>query len=159
VVAQIEQTDVPTRDQLAVEDTWDLSPIYPDDAAWEADAARLRELFYAVLGTVASGAADRSAVISTSAEGGWWTVTVIARQAEQLTDEHLMAGMLAAPEPPYRRRSTALWMLLADAIATRHGGSVELTFDPATGAGATIRLPPAIPSAIPAAIPSAIPSA
>jgi K+-sensing histidine kinase KdpD len=112
-----------------------------------ADAALLRELFYSVLGTVASGAADRSAVISTSADGGWWTVTITARQAEQLTDEHLMAGMLAAPEPPYRRRSTALWMLLADAIATRHGGSVELTFDPATGAGATIRLPPGIPSA------------
>ena len=118
-----------------------------DGPPLSADAARLRELFYAVLGTVASGAADRSAVISTSADAGWWTVTVIARQAEQLTDEHLMAGMLAAPEPPYRRRSTALWMLLADAIATRHGGSVALTFDPATGAGATITLPLTIPSA------------
>ena len=64
-----------------------------------------------------------------------------ARQSEQLTDEHLMAGMLADPEPPHRRRSTALWMLLAEAIAARHGGSVELTFDPETGAGAEIRLP------------------
>jgi K+-sensing histidine kinase KdpD len=112
-----------------------------------ADGPLLRELFYAVVGTVASGAADRSATISTSAGSGCWTVTITARQAEQLTDEHLMAGMLATPEPPYRRRSTALWMLLADAIATRHGGSVELTFDPATGAGATIRLPLTIPSA------------
>jgi K+-sensing histidine kinase KdpD len=112
-----------------------------------ADGPRLRELFYAVLGTVASGAADRSAVVGTAAGPDGWTVTITARQAEQLTDEHLMAGMLAAPEPPYRRRSTALWMLLADAIATRHGGSVALTFDPATGAGATIRLPLTIPSA------------
>jgi K+-sensing histidine kinase KdpD len=111
-----------------------------------ADPALLRELFYAVLGTVASGAADRSAAVSTAAGPDGWTVTIVARQAEQLTDEHLMAGMLAEPEPPYRRRSTALWMLLADAIATRHGGSVDLTFDPAVGAGATIRLP-AIPSA------------
>jgi K+-sensing histidine kinase KdpD len=112
-----------------------------------ADGPLLRELFYAVLGTVASGAADRSATVVTAAGPDGWTVTVTARQAEQLTDEHLMAGMLAAPEPPYRRRSTALWMLLADAIATRHGGSVGLTYDPAAGAGATIRLPLRIPSA------------
>jgi K+-sensing histidine kinase KdpD len=106
-----------------------------------ADAGRLRDLFYAVLGTVASGAADRSATIALAAGPSGWRVTVTARQAEQLTDEHLMAGTLAAPEPPYRRRSTALWMLLADAIATRHGGSVRLTFDPAIGAGAEIHLP------------------
>jgi signal transduction histidine kinase len=106
-----------------------------------ADGALLRELFYAAIGTVASGAADRSATIEARADADTWIATITARQAEQLTDEHLMAGMLAAPEPPHRRRSTALWMLLADAIATRHGGSVELTFDPATGAGARIRLP------------------
>ena len=116
-----------------------------------ADGPLLRDLFYAVLGTVASGAADRSAVVSTSAGDDGWTVTITARQAEQLTDEHLMAGMLAAPEPPHRRRSTALWMLLADAIATRHGGSVHLTFHPDVGAGATIRLPLAVPAGIPTA--------
>jgi K+-sensing histidine kinase KdpD len=106
-----------------------------------ADGPKLRDLCYAVLGTVASGAADRSAAVTATADPAGWTVTIVARQAEQLTDEHLMAGTLAIPEPPYRRRSTALWMLLADAIATRHGGSVHLTFDPATGAGAEIRLP------------------
>jgi K+-sensing histidine kinase KdpD len=106
-----------------------------------ADGALLRELFYAAIGTVASGAVDRSAAIEARTDADTWIATITARQAEQLTDEHLMAGMLAAPEPPHRRRSTALWMLLADAIATRHGGSVELTFDPSTGAGARIRLP------------------
>src|SRR3954469_9021006 len=105
------------------------------------DAGLLRDLFYAVVGTVASGAADRSAAGSATAGPPGWRVLVPPRQAEQLTDEHLMAGMLATPEPPHRRRSTAVWMLLADAIATRHGGSVELAFDPAAGAGATIRLP------------------
>jgi signal transduction histidine kinase len=34
-----------------------------------------------------------------------------------------------------------LWLLLAEAIATRHGGSVELTYRPGAGAGAEIRLP------------------
>lgn len=111
------------------------------------DPGLLCDLFYAVLGTVASGAADRSAEVRTTAGPDSWTVTVTARQAEQLTDEHLMAGMLAIPEPPYRRRSTALWMLLADAIAGRHGGTVLLTFDAAVGAGAEIRLPLPHPSA------------
>ncbi|MFI7541332.1 sensor histidine kinase [Actinoplanes sp. NPDC049599] len=110
-----------------------------------ADAALLRDLFYAVVGTVASGAADRSATVHAVAGPAGWTVLVTARQAEQLTDEHLMAGMLATPEPPHRRRSTAVWMLLAEAIAARHGGSVRLTFDPETGAGAEIALPPTIP--------------
>ncbi len=30
-------TQVPTRDQIAIEDTWDLTTIYPDDDAWEAE--------------------------------------------------------------------------------------------------------------------------
>jgi hypothetical protein len=111
-----------------------------------ADGPLLRDLCYAVLGTVASGAADRSASVTATAGPAGWTVTITARQAEQLTDELLMAGTLAVPEPPYRRRSTALWMLLADAIATRHGGSVRLTFDPAIGAGAVVRLPLSSPS-------------
>ena len=42
MVATIEQPDVLTRDQLAPEDTWDLSPIYPRDPAWEADANHLQ---------------------------------------------------------------------------------------------------------------------
>jgi K+-sensing histidine kinase KdpD len=106
-----------------------------------ADAPLLRDLFYAVIGTVASGAADRFAKVYAEAGPAGWTVRVTARQAEQLTDEHLMAGMLATPEPPHRRRSTAVWMLLAEAIAARHGGAVRLTFDPETGAGAEIGLP------------------
>jgi oligoendopeptidase F len=39
-----EQADILTRDMVAIEDTWDLSRIYPDDASWEADAARVPEL-------------------------------------------------------------------------------------------------------------------
>jgi K+-sensing histidine kinase KdpD len=114
--------------------------------AVHADGPLLRELFYAVIGTVAGGAADRSAMVTAATGPGGWDITVTARQAEPLTDEHLMAGMLAIPEPPYRRRSAALWMLLAEAIAIRHGGSVELTFDPLAGAGAEIHLPAIIPT-------------
>ena len=52
LVAQVEQPDVLTRDQVALEDTWNLTPIYPDDAAWEAEAGRLPQL-------VAAAAAHR----------------------------------------------------------------------------------------------------
>ncbi|AGL21242.1 sensor histidine kinase KdpD [Actinoplanes sp. N902-109] len=111
-----------------------------------ADAALLRDLFYAAIGTVASDATDRCASVTARPEPDGWQVTVVARQAERLTEESLMSGMLADPEPPHRRRSTAVWMLLAEAIAGRHGGSVELTYDPETGAGAQIRLPLTIPT-------------
>ena len=111
-----------------------------------ADGDQLRTMFYAVLGTVAGGAEDRSATITASGDAGGWHIVLTARQAEPSTDESLMAGMLAIPDPPHRRRSTALWMLLADAIATRHGGSVTLTYAPETGAGAEIHLPPSIPT-------------
>jgi K+-sensing histidine kinase KdpD len=166
VVSRLQTGDLPLRpgpvdlatvvreaaDLLAVREPHTAATLTAADGPMlTADADRLRDLFYAVLGTVASGAADRSATVAlipvaqapvapASGPAGW-RVTITARQAEQLTDDLLMAGTLAAPEPPHRRRSTALWMLLADAIATRHGGSVRLTFDPAVGAGAEIHLP------------------
>jgi K+-sensing histidine kinase KdpD len=134
-------------DQLAVREPHTAATLTATEGpSVIADEALLSSMCYAVLGTVASSAADRSATIRATAGPDGWTVTITARQAEQLTDEHLMAGMLAIPEPPYRRRSTALWMLLAEAIAARHGGSVTLTFDPDTGAGADINLPLAIPT-------------
>lgn len=34
-------SDILTRDQIAVEDTWDLSDLYVDDAGWDADAERV----------------------------------------------------------------------------------------------------------------------
>ena len=43
MVAQVEQPDVLTRDQVAVEDTWDLTAIYADEENWESDAAGLAE--------------------------------------------------------------------------------------------------------------------
>ena len=116
-----------------------------DGPPLRGDASRLCELFYAVLGAVASGAADRSVSITASCDADHWTVTITARQAAPFTDESLMAGMLADPAPPHRRRSTALWMMLAEAIAMRHGGSAELTHDPAVGAGALVKLPLALP--------------
>lgn len=41
------RTEIPTREQVALEDTWDLSGIYEDDATWETDVARMPELIAA----------------------------------------------------------------------------------------------------------------
>ena len=56
---EIPASEVPTRDQIAVEDTWDLSGIYPDESDWETDANRMS----ALIETVASyrGALGESA--------------------------------------------------------------------------------------------------
>lgn len=39
--------EIPTRDQIAVEDTWDLSPIYSDDSGWDAHAEQIPALIAA----------------------------------------------------------------------------------------------------------------
>ena len=41
---EIPAGEVPTRDQIALEDTWDLGGIYPEESAWEADAERMSAL-------------------------------------------------------------------------------------------------------------------
>jgi oligoendopeptidase F len=38
---EIPAGEVPTRDQIALEDTWDLSGIYPEESDWEGDANRI----------------------------------------------------------------------------------------------------------------------
>jgi len=40
-VAEVTLTGIPTREQIAVEDTWDLSTIYSNDDAWEAEYASI----------------------------------------------------------------------------------------------------------------------
>ena len=44
---EIPAGEVPTRDQIALEDTWDLSGIYPEESDWEADADRMSALIEA----------------------------------------------------------------------------------------------------------------
>lgn len=105
------------------------------------DAALLREVVYTAAGAVTGHAADHRARLTATAAAGWWTVTVVGTQAEPLTEEQLLASTLAMSRPADRRRSLALWMLLADAIADRHGGRLTVGYDPAKGASVTVRLP------------------
>src|SRR5215210_2657986 len=45
---EIPTGEVPTRDQIALEDTWDLSGIYPAESDWETDADRMPALIESV---------------------------------------------------------------------------------------------------------------
>jgi oligoendopeptidase F len=47
--AEIPAGEVPTRDQIALEDTWDLSGIYPAESDWEADVDRMSALIETVV--------------------------------------------------------------------------------------------------------------
>src|SRR5687767_8727277 len=46
---EISGGEIPTRDQIALEDTWDLSGIYPEERDWEADANRMTALIEAAV--------------------------------------------------------------------------------------------------------------
>lgn len=47
VLEEAPRTTIPTRDQIAIEDTWDLSTIYQDEATWESDIERIQMLLAA----------------------------------------------------------------------------------------------------------------
>ena len=47
---EIPAGEVPSRDQIALEDTWDLSGIYPEESDWEGDADRVSALIVTVVG-------------------------------------------------------------------------------------------------------------
>ena len=92
-----------TRDQLALEDTWDLSAIYPDQDAWEADAARLP-------GLVAQAATHRGLLgASTAALGAALDDALTARQvADRLgTYAHLRRDEDTADETAAARNERA----------------------------------------------------
>ncbi|MEX1041241.1 MAG: oligoendopeptidase F [Pirellulaceae bacterium] len=57
---------LPTRDQVATEDTWDLSSLYPDDAAWEKDFKKLQKKesgYEPYRGTLGQGANELAALM------------------------------------------------------------------------------------------------
>jgi len=60
-------SEIPSRDQLATESTWDLSPVFADDAAWETEfeaTASLLPPIQELRGTIADGADKLAAVMT-----------------------------------------------------------------------------------------------
>ncbi|MEV1289832.1 histidine kinase dimerization/phospho-acceptor domain-containing protein [Micromonospora sp. NPDC049679] len=103
------------------------------------DEQLLRQLLYAVAGIVA--ATQGSVVVSTHADQNGWTITAAAPAATPLTDEYLLAAALPTLDAAARRRSVALWLLIAHAIATRHRGVVTTSGDATEGTRIRAHLP------------------
>jgi light-regulated signal transduction histidine kinase (bacteriophytochrome) len=103
------------------------------------DLGLLRQLLYATLGAVA--ATQGAVTASVGYESGAVTVTAAAPAICPLADEYLLATPLPTLEPPVRRRSAGLWMLLAEAVAARHEGLVEVSERSAGTAYIAVRLP------------------
>ncbi|SDY82309.1 His Kinase A (phospho-acceptor) domain-containing protein [Micromonospora pattaloongensis] len=103
------------------------------------DERLLRQLLYAVAGIVA--ATQGSVSVSTHVDQNGWTVTASAPAATPLTDEYLLAATLPTLDAEARRRSVALWLLIAHAIAMRHQGVVTTSAEPSEGTRVRVQLP------------------
>jgi oligoendopeptidase F len=80
-----EAQNVPRREEIPVEYTWDLTTIYPDDAAWEQDIARLEALvpeIAALAGTIGQSAQTLLRALKLRDETGMrlWQIYVYANR-------------------------------------------------------------------------------
>jgi signal transduction histidine kinase len=111
----------------------------PDGPPVCGDEDLLRELFETVFGVVAAtgaGAVDlRAAVVD-----GRWEVRVHATTTEPATTERLLSSRLPHPRHPGEHRTGALALMLARAIADRHGGHLASVVAP-TEVTVTVSLP------------------
>ena len=67
MVAELERSEPLTRAEIAGEDTWDLSTIYADDDAWEADVARVPKALAAAVrhrGHLDAGAVELATAVA-----------------------------------------------------------------------------------------------
>lgn len=103
------------------------------------DRDLLRHVLYAAVGAVAATQGAVTAGVERRPDEV--VLTACAPAICPLTDEYLLAAGLPTLEPPARRRSAGVWMLLAEAAAGRHDGSVEVGERPPGTACVTVRLP------------------
>jgi PAS domain S-box-containing protein len=102
------------------------------------DESLLRQLFDTVLGVVA-GAGGYPSLSAVPGEAAW-TVRVSAVAGEPATPERLLSTRLPHPDVEGERRTGALALMLARAIATRHGGALSTTMGH-TNVTMTVTLP------------------
>ncbi len=88
-----ETTNVPRRNEMPAEFTWDLSTIYPSDAAWEQDIARVEAMLPEIAGlqgTLGESAASllRALKLRDDVSSALWQIYVYAsrRQDSDTTD-------------------------------------------------------------------------
>jgi len=113
----------------------------PDGPAVDGDAKLLAQLMHAVIGAMASLATAGRVTVTGTVDPAGWTIVVRAPATDLGTAERLLAAALPEPAAGPHRRSVALSVLLARAIATSHDGTLALEQEPDGGASITVRLP------------------
>jgi len=105
------------------------------------DPALLARLMCLVIGAVSGVAADGAVTVTGAVEASGWTVTARGYAAGLGGSERLLTpGPPSRSDLPYRR-SVALSVLLARAIATSHGGTLTFQQEADGQAAVTVRLP------------------
>ena len=94
-----------------------------DGPTADGDGYLLDQLLYAVVGILGVQSADGRVEVHCAADPTGWTIDASTSTGEPVSEEHLLTSELATLEAAPRPRSTALWILIADAIARCHGGS------------------------------------
>jgi signal transduction histidine kinase len=113
----------------------------PEGPPVEGDPKLLAQLIHAVIGAVATVATTDSVTVAGSVDEDGWTIAASAYAADLGTAERLLAAGLPEPDTGPYRRSVALSVLLARAIATSHGGTLTREQEPDGRAFVTVRLP------------------
>jgi light-regulated signal transduction histidine kinase (bacteriophytochrome) len=115
--------------------------VLPDGPPVTGDPKLLSLLIELVVGAVSAVASAGTVTASGTAGPSGWTLRVRGYASGLGTTEGLLtAGPPAGSDPPYRR-SVALSVLLAQAIATRHGGSLSFEREPDGQAKVSVVLP------------------
>ncbi|MCW2642015.1 MAG: histidine kinase, partial [Dactylosporangium sp.] len=119
----------------------DLRLDLQDGPALPCDAELLSQLVSAAIGVLVVGSAPGAdVVVRAEPQAGRWRVTVSTSAADTATAERLLSTRLPHPDAASERRTGALAVMLARAIAARHGGELSIAVrDP--GATLTIDLP------------------
>ena len=134
---EIVAADVPTlvRRAAAASDTeqLDVEVDLADGPPLNGDAKLLAQLFDTAIGVIVAGSSARAEVVITTevvpgTDGGadLWRVTVTTSAADVATAERLLSTHLPHPDAANERRTGALAVMLARAIATRHSGELTL---------------------------------
>lgn len=107
--------DVPTRDQIADAYKWDLTTMYPNIAAWEADFERAEGLVKAIAGQQDVGFQVPATLLATLElrEDTRWLVDKLVVYSHQLSDEDTRNNTALA----LKNRATALHVAFSEATA------------------------------------------
>jgi signal transduction histidine kinase len=113
----------------------------PDGPPVDGDRALLARLLQAVLGTVTVLGPAGPVTVAGSVDDLRWRIVVSATASQPGTAERLLTAGPAEPDAHPYRRSAAMSVLLARAIATSHRGGLGIANEPSGRTAATVWLP------------------